>query len=70
MPTVRAVQGETLDQLLYRVTGRTAGITEEVLRHNPGLAALGAALPEGTAVVIPDRLEQTKQITRTIQLWD
>lgn len=69
MITIRAVQGETLDQLLFRATGRTAGITEQVLNANPGLADKGAVLPEGTVVHLPrDPIVGTE--IKTVQLWD
>lgn len=68
MRTVYAHQGETLDALLYRVVGATAGITEQVLELNPGLADQGPILAEGTAVLIPEAPPQTRRI-ETIQLW-
>lgn len=66
--TVRTRQGDTADALCYRVFGRTAGITEQVLELNPGLAGLGPVLPQGTAVVLPDRA-RPPQRTGTVQLW-
>lgn len=68
MRTVYAHQGETLDALLHRVLGATAGVTEQVLELNPGLAERGPILPEGTAVQIPDAPPKTRRI-ETIQLW-
>lgn len=68
MRTVYAHQGETLDALLYRVVGATAGITEQVLELNPGLANKGPILAEGTAVQIPETPPLTRRI-ETIQLW-
>ena len=47
---VRSVQGDTVDLICWRTYGRTAGITEQVLEANPGLADLGAELPIGTLV--------------------
>ncbi|WP_439652450.1 tail protein X [Morganella morganii] len=37
-----ALQGETLDALCYRVTGQTAGIVEQALELNPGLAGVAS----------------------------
>lgn len=68
MNQARAYQGETVDQLCHRVVGRTAGVTEAVLRANPGLADLGTKLPEGTLVIIPD-LPKTQAKLSTVQLW-
>ena len=38
---VHAHQGDTLDALLWRHTGRTAALVEATLLANPGLADLG-----------------------------
>lgn len=67
--TARAHQGETLDELLYRLYGETAAITERALTLNPGLADQGPILAEGTRVILPppDTLVDTKK--PTIQLW-
>ncbi|MBZ9576719.1 tail protein X [Modicisalibacter sp. MOD 31.J] len=66
---VHAHQREPLDALCYRVFGRTAGITEQVLTLNPGLAELGPALPQGTPVMLPDD-PIPPQRTDVVQLWD
>ncbi|MDO8908918.1 MAG: tail protein X [Pseudohongiella sp.] len=63
-----AHQNETLDHLCHRVLGRTAGVTEQVLELNPGLADLGPNLPEGTAVTLPSNPVRTRTI-ETVQLW-
>ena len=68
---VHAHQGDTLDALLWRHTGRTAGIVESTLLANPGLADLGDVLPHGTAVEIPDvRVLAPVSDKPLIQLWD
>ncbi len=66
---IRANQGETVDSLCWRVYGRTKGMNELVLEANPGLASLGAILPIGHQVEMPDAAPQivSKQV---IQLWD
>lgn len=66
--TVHAVQGDTIDMLCWRHYGRTAGVVEQVLATNPGLAKLGPILPHGTAVTLPDIPTQTQRTT--VQLWD
>jgi phage tail protein X len=65
---VRANQGDTVDALCWRYYGRTAGVTEQVLEANPGLAEHGAVLPMGTVVELPD--QPTQPVTRRLQLWD
>lgn len=68
MTSVRANQGETLDHLCYRTIGRTAGVTEQVLELNPGLADLGPVLPQGTLVKLPQAATRVRHID-TVQLW-
>lgn len=65
---VAAYQGDTLDLLCHRHLLRT-DIVESVLEDNPGLAALGAVLPMGTEVVLPDSAPATTTKT-LVQLWD
>lgn len=66
--TVTAEAGETVDQLCWRILGRTADVAEATLVLNPGLAALGATLPEGTLVTLPgdDAASAPRDI---VQLW-
>lgn len=66
---VRAHQGDTVDQLCWRHYGRTAGVTEQVLEANPGIADLGAELPVGTLVTLPDQPATPVQAGR-LNLWD
>lgn len=66
-----AMQGDTVDLICHRHYGRTAGVTEAVYTANPGLAELGAVLPLGTPVVLPDLTTQSTETTRQlINLWD
>ena len=69
MPAVIANQGETVDAICWRHYGRTAGVTEAVLDANPGLADLGATLPHGTLVQLPDVAPQAEQ-RQMVNLWD
>lgn len=69
MPAI-AQAGETLDELLWRTLGRTAGVTEQALELNGGLAALGPRLPEGTIVELPEIGEAARPERETVQLWD
>lgn len=65
-----AQAGETLDELCWRMLGGTAGITEQALELNRGLAALGPRLPEGTIVELPEIGEAARPVRETVQLWD
>lgn len=65
---VRAMQGDTVDVLCWRHYGRTAGVTEQVLEANPGLAEHGPVLPMGLEVELPD--QPTRPVTKRLQLWD
>ncbi|WP_105596805.1 tail protein X [Cronobacter turicensis] len=63
-----AFQGDTLDAICARHYGRTGGVVETVLTANPGLAELGAVLPHGTAVELPDIAPAPA--AESINLWD
>lgn len=65
---LRSIQGDTVDRICQRVYGRTAGVTEQVLTANPGLADLGPILPMGTLLTLPDQVPQAE--SPTLQLWD
>jgi phage tail protein X len=66
---VRASQGDTVDSLCWKFYGQTKGMNEIVLEANQGLAGIGAILPVGYEVNMPDSPPQvnSKQI---IQLWE
>lgn len=66
---IRANQGDTVDTLCWRHLGSTDPV-ESVLLLNPGLAAIGPILPEGTAVTLPEATQAAAQTTPTLQLWD
>lgn len=66
--TVRALQGDTLDQLCQRHLGATAGTVEAALLLNPGLAALGPELPLGTPVTLP--AQPAPATANRLKLWD
>lgn len=67
--TVLSRQDDTVDLICHRHYGYTAGITEQVLDLNPGLAALGAMLPAGIAIKLPDAPAKAAA-TNTVNLWD
>ena len=66
---VRADQGDSVDSLCYRHLGSSAAV-ERVLEANPGLAALGAILPMGTEVTLPEAAAVAAPQKNLIQLWD
>jgi len=67
---VRARQGDTVDALCFRHLGRTAGVVEQVLAANNGLAAFGAFLPLGTQVNLPDPVKAVLPTVTQTKLWD
>lgn len=67
---VTARAGETLDALCWRALGVTGGVTEAALALNPGLAALGPRLPEGTRVTLPEASIAAPAVRENVSLWD
>ncbi|KVP22412.1 tail protein X [Burkholderia ubonensis] len=68
---VRALQGETVDALCWRVLGHTRGVVETVLDLNRDLAQYGLILPHGLLVELPDEVPQAAQSgAERLQLWD
>lgn len=66
--TVRALEDETMDALVWRVLRRTTSAVEAVLRANPGLADVGPFLPRGQQVMIPS--DALMPVARPlVQLW-
>ena len=59
-------QNDTVDLICHRVYGDTSMLTA-VLDTNPQLAELGALLPMGIRVELP---EYTAPVAKTINLWD
>lgn len=68
--TVTALQGETIDALVWRVLGADVTVVGDVLNLNRGLAALGPVLPEGTPVTLPVKSAPAVATRETVQLWD
>jgi len=69
--TATALQGDTLDLICWRLLGTTeGGVVEAAYALNPGLAALGTVLPEGTPVVLPDPPPAAAVALATVNLWD
>ncbi|MEK8576832.1 tail protein X [Escherichia coli] len=63
---VKALQGDTLDQLCHRHYGATKGVTEQVLSANPGLSGQ-IFLDAGQVVEMPDIDMPPAQ--EMVQLW-
>lgn len=65
--TTRA--GDTADSIAWAYYGTTGGrVVEQILVANPGLADLGASLPAGLDVELPD-IDTTVKVQGT-RLWD
>ncbi|EKN3694195.1 tail protein X, partial [Yersinia enterocolitica] len=54
--------------LCWRHYGRTQDVLEQVYNANPGLSELGAILPHGYPVELPDMAPAAQR--ETVQLWD
>lgn len=67
---VRAQQNDTLDLLVWRHLGSTAGYVEQTLERNPALAGHGPVLPHGTLVDLPPPRASTPKQKPSVQLWD
>ncbi len=65
---VNPLQGDTLDALCWRYYGRTQDVLEQVYDATPGLSELGAILPRGYPVELPDMAPAAQR--ETVQLWD
>ncbi len=65
----RALANEPLDALVWRVTGGGSAVVEATLLLNPGLAAIGAALPADHPVVLADTTTAPDELS-LVQLWD
>ncbi|MFY3303609.1 tail protein X [Achromobacter xylosoxidans] len=66
---VRAQQGDTVDAICWRHLGTTRDVVEQTYELNPGLADLGAVLPHGLLVTLPDSAPQPST-AQTVTLWD
>ena len=60
---------EPLDALVWRELGLGAPAVQAVLEANPGLAAMGPLLPQGTRVVLPAAAAAPAPAP-LVQLWD
>lgn len=67
MCTLIAQEGDTLDRLIYRYYGETAGLVEQALDLNPQLANT-PILAMGQAVKMPEQIASVVA-KETLQLW-
>ncbi|PRD15316.1 tail protein X [Pantoea coffeiphila] len=65
---VRAMQGDTVDEICYRHYGRTQQVVELVYVANPGLADNGPVLPHGYELLLPEL--PAASTGETVNLWD
>lgn len=66
----RAKEGDVLDDICWRHYD-SLDVLDSFVRANPGLAALGASLPAGTIVQLPDVGDLTsKARDALVRLWD
>lgn len=68
MMKVQALEGETVDQLVWRKTRRSSPVVEQVLDANPNLADSGAFLRAGQIVLIPAAAPRSAPVPM-VQLW-
>ena len=70
MRKVRSVAGDSVNLLLYRELGRSDDEAEEALwRLNPTLAELGAILPAGVWVTLPE-LDSKPAVIKPVTAWE
>lgn len=69
MAQYRTREGDMLDAICKAWYSESSRYTEAVLESNPGLADLGAVLPAGVIIELPDFPDlSVKQ--GSIRLWD
>ena len=61
-------EADTVDLIAWNRYGRTKGVTEAILRANPGLAKLGPVLDAGVKMTLPDVAAEA--VTKTVvRIW-
>ena len=64
----RSEDGDVLDRIVWKHYGRqNAGLVEQVLEANPGLASHGPILPAGLTILLPEYAEPEN--VETVRLW-
>lgn len=69
MPVATALAGESLDALVWRITGGGRSALEATLALNPGIAGTATALPADHPVTVPDAVTTPTELP-LVQLWD
>ena len=64
----RTRDGDMLDAICHQHYGRQSGAVEQVLQHNPGLAALGPVYQANVLITLKPLPKPVE--TQTIRLWD
>ena len=67
---IRSSKGDTLDALIYRYLGSSAGYVEQAFELNPHIAAFDAELPAGTVITLPESTGNTDATSNTVSLWE
>lgn len=70
MDVLHSVQGDSVERLIWRERRLGPEDLGRILDLNPGVAALGAILPIGTAVNVPENAKAKAKALPLIQLWD
>lgn len=71
MPRVAVTREQmTVDLIVWQHFGRQDGrLVERTFELNPGLAALGAILPVGTEIELPEVSAPTPPLIETVRLF-
>lgn len=69
MTQVLALSGDTIDAICWRHLGRTAGVTEQTLDMNEGIAAFGPIIARDTIINLPDANTASIPAREIINLW-
>lgn len=65
--TYRTMDGDVLDAIAYKHLGSSEAV-HALLHTNPGLAGIGAVLPAGLVVRIPQVVTSSPR-KKTVRLW-
>lgn len=65
--TYRTMDGDVLDAIAYKHLGSSEAV-HALLHVNPGLAGMGAVLPAGLEVRIPQTVKASPR-KKTVRLW-
>lgn len=66
--TYTTKEGDTVDLIAWQERGQTAGVTEQILDLNPGLASVGPVLPFGLTITLPDPAPK-KTVRKVARIW-